>query len=301
MKRMNDPIHFFSRISGRMEEEAIYGERFLRWAYGSCLGRLSVALLICRPLFSWFYGRMMDLKSSRKKILPFIEKYQIDMDTFKIPEGDYDCFNAFFYRHLKHGARVVDSLSKRAAFPADGRHLAIADHSSGHRFYLKGENFDLVKLVGDRDLAESLKGGSILISRLCPVDYHRFHFPVSGEASESVLINGYLRSVSPLALRQRLSILWENRRMRTTLQSPQFGTVVMIEIGATCVGSIIQTYRPGPVEKGDEKGYFAFGGSCVVTIFQKGAICFDQDLLDHSAASIEVFDQMGKGFAVSTQ
>jgi phosphatidylserine decarboxylase len=109
-----------------------------------------------------------------------------------------------------------------------------------------------------------------------------------------VLVNGPLFSVSPIALRQNLDYLWQNKRTRTVLETPQHGKVLIMEIGATCVGSIYQTYLPGePVEKGAEKGYFAFGGSSTITIFQKGRVTLDADLLENSAKQQEIYAKMG--------
>ncbi|MGC6455007.1 MAG: phosphatidylserine decarboxylase [Coraliomargaritaceae bacterium] len=288
------PIRVYNRASGEMETEVVYGEAFLRWAYGSLLGRLTLLLAIQRSVFSQFYGWLMNRSSSRSKIAPFIEKYEVEMDDFECPESGYAHFNAFFYRRLRPGARPVDGDRGVAVFPADGRHLGFSGVSAEDRFSIKGQPFDLAGLVGDAELARIFTGGSLLISRLCPVDYHRYHFPVDGKAGESVLLPGYLRSVSPLALRRRLSILWENRRERTLIDSPVFGRVLFLEIGATCVGRIEQTYAVGPVEKGDEKGFFAFGGSCVATLFEKGAIRFDPDLVDYSKRGIEMYARMGE-------
>ncbi|MEI6106442.1 MAG: phosphatidylserine decarboxylase, partial [Opitutae bacterium] len=148
--------------------------------------------------------------------------------------------------------------------------------------------------LGDPGLAADFAGGSLLISRLCPVDYHRFHYPVGGTPGEPRLINGWLYSVSPIALRQNLAYLWENKRMVTLVESPVFGRVAVCEIGATMVGSILQTFLPGrAVAKGEEKGLFKFGGSCVVTLFQRGRIQLDADLVTHSAEGREVYAKMG--------
>jgi phosphatidylserine decarboxylase len=126
------------------------------------------------------------------------------------------------------------------------------------------------------------------------VDYHRFHFPVSGVAGEPRLIDGWLYSVSPVALRRRLRYLIENKREVTLIETPNFGTVAMVEVGATNVGSIQQSYTAGqPVQKGSEKGFFAFGGSCVITIFQKGRIRLDADVLAQSEKHLETYARMG--------
>ncbi len=290
----NEPIEFYNRATGEVEMEDVYGEGFLRWAYGNPLGRLSVAVAVKRLWFSRWYGWRMDQPKSCEKIAPFIESFGVDPSEFAEPAESYGSFNEFFYRYLKPEARPVEADSQSAVFPADGRHLAIANVDAADRFYIKGQSFDLEKFVGDPLLAKNFAGGSMLISRLCPVDYHRYHFPVGGEAGAVQVLDGTLRSVSPLALRRHLSILWENRRARTIVDSPEFGKVLVMEVGATCVGGMHSTFEPGYVDKGGHKGYFSFGGSCVTTIFQKGAIRLDADLLEQAAQGREVYAKMGE-------
>jgi phosphatidylserine decarboxylase len=184
-----------------------------------------------------------------------------------------------------------------AVSPADGRHLAFPDVDAADGFYVKGAKFSLAELLGDAALASAFAGGAMLISRLCPVDYHRFHFPVDGTPRAPRLINGWLYSVSPVALRRNIRYLVENKRELTLIDSPQFGSMAMIEVGATNVGAIMQTHwdiQGGkPAAKGAEKGLFAFGGSCVITLFQAGRIRFDEDLVAQSAACMEIYARMG--------
>ena len=202
---------------------------------------------------------------------------------------------SFSIAQLKPSARPIAAGDSVAAFPADGRHLAIADVSAADSFYIKGQRFDLAKFLGSAELAAEFEGGSMLISRLCPVDYHRFHFPVAGRSGAARILDGSLRSVSPLALRRKLSILWENRRMITEVESDAFGKMIVMEVGATCVGGMHQTYQAGSqVEKGAAKGHFSFGGSCVTTVYKPGAIHFDDDLLEHAALGREVYAKMGE-------
>jgi phosphatidylserine decarboxylase len=165
---------------------------------------------------------------------------------------------------------------------------------------VKGQRFDLATFLGDAELARKFAGGAMLISRLCPVDYHRFHFPVAGIPGEPRLINGFLYSVSPIALRRKLDYLWQNKRMVTLMKSPVFGQLAVCEIGATMVGTIFQSFLPGrAVAKGDEKGLFKFGGSCVITLFQPGKIKFDSDLAEHGAEGLEVYARMGERLGVA--
>ena len=108
------------------------------------------------------------------------------------------------------------------------------------------------------------------------------------------LIEGPLFSVNPIALRQRLAYLWTNKRTITELKTERFGTVICMEIGATCVGTICQTFTPGQaVAKGAEKGYFAFGGSSTLTLFEPGAVQLEADLLANSAQQTELYARIG--------
>jgi phosphatidylserine decarboxylase len=135
----------------------------------------------------------------------------------------------------------------------------------------------------------------MIISRLCPVDYHRFHFPCAGIPGVSRRIGGPLFSVNPLALRVRPELLWENKRWLCELESDFFGKVLMAEIGATCVGSVVPVHPSGyHARKGDEKGWFRFGGSSVAMVFERGRIVFDDDLLSNSRKGWETFALMGE-------
>ena len=288
------PIRFFNRYKQTVETEQVYGGSWLRWTYQTSLGRLSLALLVKRAIVSRYYGWKMSQSSSANRVLPFIVDYDLNVDEFAKKPLTFKSFNDFFYRALKPAARPIASGDKVAVLPADGRHLAFQNVDAAGGFYAKGQKFSLDAFFGDKALAEEFAGGSLLISRLCPVDYHRFHFPVGGQPGEPRLINGALYSVSPIALRLNLAYLWENKRMITLMESPVFGRVAVCEIGATMVGSIFQTFTPGRVAvKGDEKGLFKFGGSCVVTIFQAGRIKLDEDLVSHSAEGLEVYARMG--------
>jgi len=316
-----EPIRYFDRYSKSLKTEQVYGEKWLRWAYETAPGRLTVWLAARRAWFSKWYGWKMNQGESREedsaivkllrimfgagnssnRILPFIAKYDVDVDEFTKSAFDYRTFNEFFYRALKPAARPIAAGDTVAVFPADGRHLVFPNVDTAEGFYVKGAKFTLAELLGDAELAARFAGGAMLISRLCPVDYHRFHFPVDGTPGEPRLINGWLYSVSPVALRRNLRYLVQNKREITQLASPGFGTVLMIEVGATNVGTIRQSFVPGrAVAKGSEKGLFAFGGSCVITLFQPGRIRFDSDLVAQSAQFVETYARMGDRLGEAT-
>jgi phosphatidylserine decarboxylase len=303
----SQPLHYWNRAKHTIETEKIYGEPWLRFVYGNPLGRLALWLLVRRAIFSRYYGWRMNRRYSAAKIIPFVVDYKLDADEFGKSIFAYKTFNEFFFRKLKTSARPIAPGDDVAVLPADGRHLVFPNVETSDGFYVKGMKFTLAELFGEAHLpaeqqvlAAQFAGGAMVISRLAPVDYHRFHFPVSGLAGESRSIPGWLYSVHPIALRRNLRFLVENRRMVTLIEAPRFGAVAMIEIGATNVGRIRQMFDPGShVEKGAEKGWFAFGGSCVITLFGREKISFDADLVEQSALHVETYAKMGERLGVS--
>ena len=236
----------------------------------------------------------MSTPKSAARVTPFIAQYGLDPRDFADAPESYRSFNEFFFRKLKPSARPIDPDDTTVVFPADGRHLGFQKASEIEGVFIKGQKFDLPTLLGDAALAEKYADGTLVLSRLCPVDYHRFHFPAAGVPGISRGIEGPLFSVNPIALRQKLAYLWTNKRTVTLLETEHFGTVICMEIGATCVGTIQQTYTPRQlVGKGHEKGFFAFGGSSTILLFEPGAVRLDDDLRTHSAHQTELYARMG--------
>ena len=290
------PITFHHRELDQQQTEQVYGERFLKWAYGNPIGAIALHSFVKRPFFSKWYGQRMNAVKTKAKVLPFIEEYSMDSSEFAEAPESYANFNEFFYRTLKPSARPIHNAD--VVFPADGRHLGFQNASDIQGVFLKGQQWNLAELLGDKDLAEQYKDGALVLSRLCPVDYHRFHFPCSGLAESTQLLNGPLYSVSPIALRQKLSYLWQNKRTLTKVKTEKLGTVLLLEIGATCVGSIHQTFQSDTqMEKGAEKGYFAFGGSSTITIFEPNKVALAKDLLKNSSEQRELYAKMGDHMA----
>ena len=295
----SDAIQFFNRYTQRVETEQIYGEGVMRWIYGSLSGRLALHAVAKRAFFSRWYGWRMDRPASRAKVAPFIQNFRVDTGEFADAPESFRTFNEFFYRKLKTAARPIAGDARTAVFPADGRHLGFADVSRMDGIFVKGEVFSLGGLLQDRELAERFQRGAMVLSRLCPVDYHRYHFPVAGLATEPRVLNGWLYSVSPIALRRNIHIFTENKRAITRIESPEFGTVLMLEVGATNVSSFEYTFPPNTrVAKGAEKGYFKFGGSSTITLFEPGRVKLDDDLLTHTAEHRELYARMGDRLGV---
>ncbi len=291
-------IIFYNRYTGQMEREKVLGERSLRWVYGTTLGKLSLHLLIKRAVFSRLLGAMKNTPGSARGLDEFVKTYDINMDEAARPLEDYTSFNDFFYRKLRPGARPLCAPG-HIAFPADGRHSGWQDAAEMQGVFVKGQRFDLPALLGSAELAEKYAHGSIVLSRLCPVDYHRFHFPAAGTPEAPRRIPGPLASVSPYCLRHKLAWLWTNKRELTVLHTPDLGDVLCLAVGATGVGAIFQTYEPGKeVLMGAEQGYFAFGGSTVMTFFEPGRVQLAQDLLANTANCVETYARQGDDMGI---
>jgi phosphatidylserine decarboxylase len=300
MVRTMVDIKYIDRKTKEKKKEKVYGKFFLEILYGSSLiaklASMTLLPLISHiPFFSTLYGKKQKSKKSRLKIIPFIKDFHVDVKEFADSVESFNSFNDFFIRKLEPSARPIDSREKVAVLPADGRYMVFQDITRVEGFYVKGKKFDLRRLLDDEFIYEIFKRGSMVIGRLCPSDYHRFHFPCACMPGKSKLINGPLFSVNPIALCKHISILSENKRVITKLDGGAFGEIAFIEVGATCVGSIKQTFTPGELaSKGAEKGYFEFGGSCVILLFQPNRIQFDQDLLDNSKQYLETYSKMGE-------
>lgn len=290
--RETEKIYYIERKSGEKKEEKIYYEKALRFFYSSRTGKLLGSFLAKFPFFSHFFGWWHRQKWTQKNIAPFMATHGVNASECEKNPLTYPSFDAFFIRKLKKESRP---LAPGPIIPADGRYLFYQNVEASDGFIVKGKKFSLPRLIGLQSIDETYVQGSMAIARLAPSDYHRFHFPVDCVPGTSRLINGPLYSVNPIAVKQNICLLTENKRVVTLLKSDQYGTILFIEIGATSVGSIHQTYSPyTPYQKGDEKGYFSFGGSSIILLFEKDKIHFADDLLLNSSQHIETLCLMGQ-------
>ncbi len=295
-----EPLVYLDRKTGKEEAELVYGAKALQFLYGNdlltnILGIPLLHLFIRNPIFSTFYGSWQRSPLSKRKIQPFIKAFQIDSSEFVEPIEKFNSFNDFFVRKLKLETRPKAPGADVAIIPADGRYRFYPKLSESDGFLVKNEKFCLDTLLEDPSLAKKYQHGSMVIARLCPSDYHRYHFPCRCIPSETTLINGWLYSVNPIAIKKNIHIFTLNKRTLCRLVTENFGEILFLEIGATNVGSIHQTYVPGIVhEKGDEKGYFSFGASSLILLFEEGEIMFDEDLLAASARGMEIRCLMGQ-------
>lgn len=251
-------------------------------------------------------GDKMNSVDSIKEIPKFIDlfKDQLNLSETKYPLDHFKTFNEFFIRELKPGARPIAFIDRddNAVCGADSRLMAFKNVEESTRIWIKGRRFSIKGLLGNDVSATPFIGGALVIFRLAPQDYHRFHLPVSGTVERFVPIPGSLYTVNPIAVSSLCDVFTENKRVVSIISTAAFGKVAFVAIGATMVGSITFTREEGDyVQKGEEFGYFSFGGSTVICVFEKDVIKLDDDLLDNSMRSLETLVRVGMTLGVSTK
>lgn len=291
-------IQYIDRQTGELRQEIVPGEKWLKWLYYQPLGKLALEGLVKRKFLSQWYGKQMDAPRSKAKIADFVSELNIDMSEALLDMDAFNNFNDFFIRQLQPMSRPIDEDPHVIVSPADGKVLTFPEMGIYEPFFAKGQSFSLQSFLGKQELVEQYRGGTLVIIRLAPVDYHRFHFPADGIISDSTPIHGDYYSVSPYAVRQRMKIYWENKRELSILKTTEAGDILMCEVGATMVGSIYQSYTAGSrVKKGQEKGWFSFGGSTNILLFEKGAVRIDPDILENTDQGYETSIRMGQRIA----
>jgi phosphatidylserine decarboxylase len=239
-------------------------------------------------------GKAYDDPTSKEHIRPFIESFKLEdtlVELKKSNPDDYSCFNEFFSRELKDGARPVDEPSNGnvVSSPADCRLTAFPTIDTATKYWIKGHGFTLERLLDDKELADTFDGGSIVIARLAPQDYHRWHSPVNGTVKSVKTIPGAYYTVNPQAINEEgsMDVFCENKRSVMVVSTKDTNSeIAIVAVGAMLVGSIIYNdgiEQPGAiVNRGQCLGAFQYGGSTVIVVFPKGKVGLDDDLVKNS-------------------
>ena len=260
--------------------------------YGNPIGR-GVVKVFSMPIFSKAAGKFLDGKTSRVMIKKFVHKNDIDVDEFE--NRKYISFNDFFTRKRKE--LKVKNEKNVLISPSDARLMALKIDEDGI-FNIKGANYNISDLLDEDIIYKDYIGGDLLIFRLCKDDYHRYHYIDNGVQAKSVFIPGTLNTVRPIALR-KVKVFKRNAREYTVLHTENFGDVIEVEVGAILVGKIVNIFHDDhKFKKGEEKGYFEFGGSTIVLMFKKEVIDLDKDIVDNSNEDIETLVKVGSKIGV---
>lgn len=288
-------IQFYNRKTGMYEVERVAGESYLNWTYSSTIGRGLLELLVKRKIASRIYGYYCDRAVSKRKIPKFIQELQIDMSNFEVPAKGFGNFNEFFFRKFQEDRLQFELEENAFISPCEGKVLAYENIDVHKLYQVKGLTYTLPDLIGDEEISANYAGGVCLVFRLNPANYHRFHFVDQGICSPATKIPGVYYSVNPIALERMARVFCANKREWSMLDSRHFDQIIYVEVGATFVGSIVQTYREKTqVQRGDEKGYFKFGGSTVILFLKANSVKIDGDILEQSAKGLECSVNLGE-------
>lgn len=293
---MNKPLKYWDRYKNEVLFDKIYADWFIKWCYENKIGKIFLDYFFSKKSFNILYGLYKTSKFSVKQIKADIEQYSVDMDLFKSEK--FNSYSDFFLREFKEGIRSFPNEEKLGAF-AEGRVLAFNKIDVDHKYPVKGEFLTPELLLGNTNIAKDFLGGPIIIIRLCPIDYHHFHYPVDGKITDRYKLTGNYHSVNVLALKNRDDIFVKNEREITIIENINFGKMAYIEVGAMCVGKIIQK-NPSSTNcvRGELKGHFEFGASTVILMGEKDKWSPSEDILKQSQKNIESYIKLGDEIAI---
>lgn len=261
----------------------------IRFLYEKPIGQQLLKLLIC-PWVSRSAGWLLDRRISRCLVKPFVEKNRLDLSDY--PRRSYCSFNDFFTRRILPEKRPIDAEPRHLIAPCDGK-LTAYSIGPDAKFRIKGVEYTLEALLRDQVQAKRFQGGTLLLFRLSVDDYHRYCYAADGVLLPGRTIDGVLHTVNPFAA-QRRPLYRENCREYCLLKTERFGPILTMEVGAMMVGRIVNHHKTALVRRGQEKGYFAFGGSSVVLLLERDRVCLDADIRANSAAGEETIVRMGE-------
>lgn len=282
---------YFSRKDQSYHQEEVFKEGYMNFLFDTKIGNFLTKIIFSKKFFSKFYGSYYDTPKSTSKIPPFIKDHNIDMNQFF--DNDFKSFNDFFVRNFKSNERVPAKDPQKLAAICEGRYLGFPKISEDMVFPVKGKYFKINDLMESNKWKSCFSGGPLLICRLAPQDYHRYHYPDNGKLLESYDLAGDLFSVNPLSLKNFPQTFIRNQRRISVLQTQNFGKILYIEVGAFCVGRIIQTNLEPTFNKGQEKGYFLFGGSTVILIGEPEKWTISKDIIEQTSKKTETLIQLG--------
>jgi phosphatidylserine decarboxylase len=200
------------------------------------------------------------------------------------PHWGWQSFNDYFHRQIQPESRPVAAPGdpKVVVSANDGKVYNIAGNVQPlDTFWLKGQPYSLVNMLAN-EYVERFVGGSVFQSFLSGADYHRWRAPVAGVVRRARVVGGLMFSDAESAGYDPTAATYSqgygasvNTRGLVFIESPEpnIGMVCVIPIGITEISSVaIEVGEGDEVKKGDELGYFSYGGSSMCLVFQPGAI-----------------------------
>lgn len=271
-------------------------DRLLKRLYGSKAGRVLIAFLI-HPAVSKVAGALLGTSLSCVLINSFVKNNGIDMADYA--EVNYHSYNDFFIRKIKPELRPIDATPGHLISPCDAK-LSVYEINEQSIFYIKNAWYSLKELTHSQQLSEKFTGGYCLLLRLTVDDYHRYCYIDDGVKSKNYRISGKFHTVNPAAV-TCAPVYKENTREFTLMHTQHFGDVVHMEVGAMMVGRISNHHERVQIHRGEEKGYFEFGGSTIILLIEKDRVIIDADLLKNTEQGYETTVKMGERIGQSME
>ena len=258
----------------------------IRFLYNTVPGRAVLKLLV-KPEISKAAYYYMASPFSKWLIGNYINKYNINMSLYK--NAHYKSFNDFFTREKKEIKKFSNKNILIA--PCDG-FLSVYKISHDSVFHVKHIDYNIQTLLENKTIADKYKDGLCLIYRLAPHNYHRYIFIDNGEIKYKRRIDGELHCVRPMVC-EKLPVYIRNSREYTLIDNEQFGHTIQMEVGALLVGRICNHDKNGQVKRYEEKGYFEFGGSTIIMLFEKDKVQIRKSIIKNTALGKETIIHVG--------
>lgn len=270
-------------------DENIYMEKpskVLTFLYNTIIGRCALKLLTLR-IISKIVATFLNLRISTCMISSFVHKNNIDINKFE--DKKYKSFNDFFKRKLKN----INYKSEEEEFIATANSkVSSYEISNDLLINIKNSKYSIQELIKDVKISKEYEGGTCIIYRLSPAEYHRYIFCDDGTQKHMKSIDGKLHTVNPI-IYDKYKVFSENYREVTELYTNNFGKIIQIEVGALCVGKIVN-FETERINKYGEKGYFEFGGSTIIQLIQKDKIKINNQIIENSRNNIETLVNVGE-------
>lgn len=276
---------------GEEFEQTTSQDKLLRRMYDSYFCRAFLRVLGI-PVFSKIAGELLDSKLSASFISDFAEKNDIDLSDYE-PKA-YGSFNDFFTRKVKQGSRPLPDDKNVLISPSDGK-VSAYEIDKVNGFVIKNSVYTVHSLLRDKKLAKRYEDGYAVIIRLSPDDYHRYCYAATGIKSHDRSIKGVLSTVNPV-VNEYVPVYKENSRKYCLIRSAEFGDIIQMEVGALLVGRITNAHPYGrrTVLRGEEKGFFEFGGSTIVLLLERDKVKLCSDLLQNTREGFETKLKQGE-------
>lgn len=281
-------MKYIVRDRNSKENIIIESSKTLNFFYDTLIGRIILKPFISKR-FNNLMAKYMNSKYSLKRVDKFIDKN--DINVYEYSKQKYTSYNDFFIRKVAQGKRPINAHKNVFISPCDSK-LTVYKINDDLTLKIKDSYYSVDTLV-DKEIMNEYKDGYALVFRLSTDNYHRYCYIDSGSKGKNIHIDGVFHTVQPLALKH-YNFYKTNTREYTVLNTNNFDKVIEVEIGAMGIGKIVNNHEEYNFKKGEEKGYFEFGGSTIVLLIKKDMVIIDKDIYNNSLENIETNVKYGE-------